>query len=128
MDKTYVAACHLIECLTALPNLHTLEIAVMQRDQSVDHIADALEERKPQFQQIRTLVLPDNAHLLMRCCPNVEDLTCSGATPYEPFVESLVVGELNRITKLSILSGRFLWSYDLWSSRAHFIYHSPSTG
>jgi len=127
MDKTYVAACRLIECLAALPNLHTLEIAAVRRNQPLDYIVDALEERKPQFQQIRTLVLPDKVHWLLRCCPNVEDLACYGVTPDEAFVESLVVGELNRITKLSMLSRSISLGEDPWSGRVYPISHSPPT-
>ena len=120
MDKTYIAACRFIECLTALPNLHTLETTAMPWNHPVDHILDALEERKPRFQQVRTLVLPNEAHWLMQCCPNIEDLTCYGSTPYEAFVKSLVVGQLNRITKLSILF-RGSVGEDPWPSRVYFI-------
>ena len=120
-----MVACRFIKCLAALPNLHTLEIALMWRDQFVaDHFVDALKKRKPQFQQLRTLVLPDKAHWLLRCCPNVEDLTCYGVTPDEAFVESLVVGKLNHITKLSILSRSVLLGEDPWSSG--FLFFSPT--
>jgi len=126
-DKTYVAACRFIECLTALPNLHTLEIAAMRQDHPIGYIVDALREREPHFQQVRTLVLPDKAHWLLRCCPNVEDLACYGATPDEAFVESLVVGELNCITKLSILSRSISLGEGPWSGGVYFIPHSLPT-
>ena len=121
---TYVAACRFIECLTTLPNLHTLEIALMWRYQFfADHFVDALKKRKPRFQQLRALVLPDKAHWLLRCCPNVEDLTCYGVTPDEAFAESLVAGELTRIAGLSILCRAVSLGADPWPGGVYFFPH-----
>ena len=112
---TYKVAKLFVECITTLPNLHTLEIVSMSGGRIVQSLATALEKRKQEIQQVRTLVLPPAAHWLLRYCPNVEDLTCCDAKPDERFVESLVVGGLNRITRFSVLypEGR-----DIWSSRS----------
>jgi len=129
LGGTYLAAQRFIECLTALPNLHTLEI-ISRWYYNFRSFLDVLKKRKPQFQQVRALVLPDEVHWLLRCCPNVEDLTCHRGTPAEAFVESLVVGGLNRITRFSVLSPSWSGislSRDHWSSRIYFISFSPPT-
>jgi len=113
-----------VECLTALPNLHTLEITSM-RDHNVQVFVTALEDRKLRLrlEQVRTLVLPAEAHRLLRYCPNVEDLACCATAPDEAFVQSIVTDGLNHITKLSILSlckrGSLPSSRDLYFLLAH---------
>jgi len=114
-----------VECLAALPNLHTLEITSMF-GRNVHALVTALENRKLRLrlQQIRTLILPAEVHRLLRYCPNVEDLTCCATMPDEAFVESLVVGGLDHITKLSVFppGKRGTRSNgDVWSSRVHFV-------
>lgn len=127
VSGTYLEAELFVECLTALPNLHTLEIAFAPRNQVVKHFVDALKKRESQFQQIRTLVLPDAVHWLLRCCPNVEDLTCCDTAPGIDFVESLAAGGSNHITRLTVLcpGGSVTWrSLDIWPSRVHSISRS----
>lgn len=104
------------ECLTVLPNLHTLEIVSMRKDESVQSFAIALERAKLQLQlrQVRTLVLPPSAHWLLRYCPNVEDLTCCATKPDEAFVGSLVAGRLHHLTKFAVLCPG---DTDIWPSR-----------
>ena len=114
-----------VECLTALPNLHTLEITSMW-DHNVQVFVTALEDRKVrlQLQRVQALVLPAEAHRLLQYCPNIEDLTCCATAPNEAFAESLMAGGLSRITKLSVLSpGRgVIWSSGkIWSSRVYFV-------
>jgi len=123
VSGTYQGAELFIDCLTALQNLRTFEITSASQYKIVKYFVDTLKKKETQFQQIRTLVLPDAVHWLLRCCPNVEDLTCCTA-PGIDFVESLVAGELNRITKLSVLcpSGSSIWwNLDIWSSTIHFV-------
>jgi len=104
-----------VNCLTTLANLHTLEIVSMGEDgRCVQPFVTALKKTKPQPRQVRTLVLPLTAHLLLRYCPNVEDLTCCAMKPSEAFVESLVAGRLSRVTKFSIL---YPGDKDIWPSR-----------
>jgi len=118
-----------IDCLSALPNLHTLEITTNSQYLIIKYCVDTLKKRVPQFQQVRTLVLPDAVHRLLRCCPNVEDLTCC-TPPGMDFVKSLMAGGLNRITRFSVLrpSGSLVYmSLDIWSSRIHSVSCSPSS-
>jgi len=91
-----------VKCLAALPNLHTLEVGCMLKVQDLGFSAAILGGRKLQLQQVRKLILPPTARFLLRSCPNVEDLTCCDMAPTEAFLESIVAGGLNRITKLSI--------------------------
>ena len=128
MSGTHLAAERFVECLTALPNLHTLEFAPVSQHHVVKYFVDALKTRNCQFQQVRELVLPDAVHWLLRCCPNVVDLTCCGEAPGLDFVESLEAGGLNHITKLSILrpgGGVLWWDLDIWPSRISFVSRLP---
>lgn len=119
-----------VECLATLPNLHTLEIFSMQEHELVQAFATALEERKPPLQQVRTLVLPPTAHWLLRYCPNVEDLTCCAMRPNNSFVESLMAGGPNHITKFSSL---YLVGTDprpiegVWLGTAYLVSRPPLT-
>ena len=122
-----------VECLTALPNLHTLEISSMWEDQIAQSFTTALRERKPklQLQQVQTLILPPKAHQLLRYCPNVEDLTCCTMKPDIGFVESLAVGGPVRIAKFSVLclEGKDTRSMkDIWSGMVYFVSPLPSMG
>lgn len=122
VDGTNQAAECFIECLGTLPNLHTLEINFIWQHQVVEHFADTLKKKKPELPQIRTLVLSDAVHWLLRCCPKVEDLTCCEVAPGMDFVESLVAGGSNSITKFSIMCpGRTWQRADIWPSRIYFI-------
>jgi len=130
VSGTYLEAELLVECLTALSSCHTLEIAFAPPNQVIKHFVDALKKRGSQFQQVRTLVLPDAVHWLLRCCPNVEDLTCCGTPPGIDFVESLAANGLNCITKLTVLcpgGSGIWWSLDIWPSKIHILPPSPSS-
>jgi len=84
----------------------------------------ALGERKL---PVQTLALPPTAHFLLRYYPNIEDLTYGRAAPTEAFAESLVVGGLNLVTKLSVMCrGRWseTWpSVDICSSKVYLVSH-----
>jgi len=113
INGRYRVAKMFVECLATLPNLHTLEIVSMTEGRIVQSLATALEKKKPNLQQVRTLVLPPAAHWLLRYCPNVENLTCCAEKPDERFVESLVIGGLEHITKFSVL---YPEERDIWPS------------
>lgn len=112
------------ECLTTLPNLHTLEIASVWENRIARSFATALEKRKLQLQlqQVRTLALDPTVHRLLWYCPNVEDLMCCAMEPGGSFVKSLVTAGLNNVTKLSVL---YPGKRDIWSGVAYLISRSP---
>ena len=68
-------------CLESLPNLRTLEIGWMNGPYA-DPLGNAL--KGVELPQIKTLILPPAARILLRYCPNVEDVVCvvGGATTY----------------------------------------------
>ena len=112
-----------VECLAALPNLHTLEIGSMPRGIAPERFIITLGRRKL---PVRTLILPPTAHPLLRYCPNVEDLTCSDTAPDTAFVESLKAGGSNHITKLSVScpgGDDNSSNEDVCSSRVYFADH-----
>jgi len=117
-DVTDKATKLFVECLTVLPNLHTLEIISMWEPETIMCLTTALGEVRPRLQQVRTLILPPMAHWLLRYCPNVEDLTCVAGRPEERFVESLVVGRLHHITKFRVL---YPGCGDMWQSMVHLV-------
>ena len=114
-----------VNCLATFPNLHTLEIGSTPNGLVLESLTTtALGKRKL---PVRTLALPPTAHFLLRYCPNIEDLTCGPTAPTEAFVESLVVGGLNLVTKLSV-SCRGGWSdtgpsVDICPSRVYPVSH-----
>lgn len=110
------------KCLTALPNLHSLEIVSAWDHKLAEVLVTALGKEKPQLQRVRTLVLPPQAYGLLRYCPNVEDLTCC-RSPDEHFIETLVESRSNHLTKFSAVYVRELG--DTWSSAAYFVSRSP---
>ena len=68
-------------CLESLPNLHTLEIGWMDGPYARP-LRDALSGIE--LPQIKTLILPTTADILLEHCPDVEDVVCvvRGATTY----------------------------------------------
>jgi len=107
-----------VKCLTVLPNLHTLEIALMWDGELAKVLVTALGKEKPQLQRLRILTLPPEVHQLLWYCPNVENLRCSSA-PDECFAETLMASELNHLTKLSVVY--LARKVDVWQSRAYFV-------
>ena len=112
-----------VKCLTALPNLHTLEIVSLQGAQIIRSFVTALTRREPKLQQVRTLIMPPTAHRLLHYCPNVQDLTCCDWKPDRDFVDSLAAGGPNRVTKFSVLCAagkdtRLM--RDIWPGMVHF--------
>lgn len=91
-----------VECLQALPNLHTLEI-----DRVDNFAANPLEEALTgvKLPQIKTLILPPTAHPLLQHCRYVEELVCmvryQTASPDE-FLKSLASKRDSRVARLAI--------------------------
>ena len=125
MDETARMTELFVKCLAALPNLHTIEIVSMRGGGDIRSFPTALEQTRLQLQlqKVRTLALPPNAHWLLRYCPNVEGLTCCAAEPDEAFVESLVVGGLNRVAKFSLVCPGYR---NIWPSRVYLVSCSSS--
>lgn len=62
------------DCLTHLPNLHTLRICHVRK-----HLTTMLKDEfeGKHYPQVRTIILPTCAHNILRACPNVVDVTCN---------------------------------------------------
>ena len=70
-----------VDCLLALPNLHTLEIAPTSLP-LVTLFGTAFKHR-PQYRCIRKLIAPSGAHPILQCLPNLEELVCTrGEKPH----------------------------------------------
>lgn len=63
-----------IKCLESLPSLHTLEIGQDDECITTPLGRNALKLKRVNLPQIKTLILPPAAHLLLKYCPNVEDV------------------------------------------------------
>lgn len=70
-----------VDCLLALPNLHTLEIAPTSLP-LVTLFGNAFKHR-PQYGSVRRLIAPAGAHPILQCLPNLEELVCTrGEKPH----------------------------------------------
>jgi len=70
-----------VDCLLALPNLHTLEIAPTSLP-LVTLFGNAFKPR-PQYRSVRKLIAPSGAHPILQCLPNLEELVCTrGEKPH----------------------------------------------
>ena len=70
-----------VDCLLALPNLHTLEIAPTSLP-LVTLFSNAFKTR-PHYKCIRKLIAPSGAHPILQCLPNLEELVCTrGEKPH----------------------------------------------
>ena len=104
-------------CLESLPNLHTLEIGWMNGPHARP-LRDAL--KGVELTQIKTLILPPAADILLEHCPGVEDVVCvvGGATTYGlgALLMRLASNKDSKVKRLAIpLVWRSDWWYD-WSS------------
>jgi hypothetical protein len=85
------------QCLSVLPNLHTIKVA-HAHSKIMSYLKSAFEGKT--FPAVRTVSLPSSAHAILRCCPAVEDVTCTvgdGGT----LISAIAAGKCNRLTKLS---------------------------
>jgi len=64
----------LVDLLSVLPNVHTVEFVHVNSQMSPE-IKTAFEGRS--FPPIKTLVLPMCAHEFVPCCPAIEEVTCN---------------------------------------------------
>jgi hypothetical protein len=70
-----------VDCLLALRNLHTLEIAPTSLP-LVTLFGNAFKNH-PQYRSIRKLIAPSGAHPILQCLPNLEELVCTrGEKPH----------------------------------------------
>ena len=70
-----------VDCLLALRNLHTLEIAPT----SLPFVTlfDNAFKTRPQYRCVRKLIAPSGAHPILHCLPNLEELVCTrGKKPH----------------------------------------------
>ena len=92
---------HFVEYLMFLPNLHTLEIRG-------DHVVTTSLEKALKgvlLPQIKTLILPPNAHPILPHCPNVEDVVYAvrdRTWSSDEFLESLASNLNSKIKRLAI--------------------------
>jgi hypothetical protein len=66
----------LASCLGALPNLHTLQIPLIKDPLITHDIARAFADKS--FPQIRRVLTPCRGRHILRACPNVEEVICTG--------------------------------------------------
>jgi len=92
-----------VRSLEFLPNLHTLEIGPVNYHPFSPPFGNALDGVK--LPQIKVLILPPIAHILVKHCPNVEavDWVIGEHTviPYE-FLRSLMSTQDSKIKRLAI--------------------------
>lgn len=89
-----------VDCLLALPNLHTLEIAPTSLP-LVTLFGNAFKHR-PLVKSVRKLISPSGAHPIIQCLPNLEELVCT------------------RGEKPHILLTRVFQAYDSMNTKAKF--------
>jgi len=71
----------LVDCLLALPNLQTLEIAPTSLP-LLTLFSNAFKNR-PHYRSVRKLIAPAGAHPILQCLPNLEQLVCTrGEKPH----------------------------------------------
>lgn len=63
-----------VECLEKLPNLETLQI-LRAHSQMSSMITDYFQRHT--FPQIRTVIVPEQGHEILRCCPNARKVICN---------------------------------------------------
>ena len=98
-----LAAPTFIKCLESLPSLHTLEIGFVYYNPRAPILKNALKGVK--LPQIKSLVLPQVAHILIKHCPNVEsvDWVVGDTTVVsDEFLESLASIRHSKIERLAI--------------------------
>jgi len=92
-----------VSCLVSLPNLHTLEIGFGERNPSTYTLRRALGWIR--LPQIKTLIIPESAHPLLKHCRNVEEVVWVIAdTPItsSAFLRSLASNWGSKVKRLTI--------------------------
>lgn len=87
-------------CLVSLPNLHTIEIYYTH-----PNITTAIKEAFEgcSLPSVQTAVLPPAAHDILRCCPNVRDVTCSGEIERVHMLCAAIVAKCPKVERVSWL-------------------------
>jgi len=92
-----------VDCLELLLNLHTLEIGSSENNPDTILLRDALG--RVRLPQIKTLIIPESAHPLLKHCCNVEDvvwvITNKPVTSTE-FLRSLTSNRFSKVKRLVI--------------------------
>ena len=72
-----------VDCLLALRNLHTLEIAPTSLPLVTLFSSAFAFKHRPQYPSVRRLIAPAGAHPILQCLPNLEELVCTrGEKPH----------------------------------------------
>ncbi|KDQ60174.1 hypothetical protein JAAARDRAFT_125597 [Jaapia argillacea MUCL 33604] len=90
----------LVSCLESLPNLHTLQV-VHAHAQMTSALGKAFENVS--LPTIRTVILPSCAHNIIKCCPEVRDVTCN-EDDGSKLIGSLVKGGCNKVERIAGIS------------------------
>ena len=92
-----------VTCLKSFPNLHTLLIGAVHGSVTTQ-LKKALKCVK--LPQIKTLILPPAAHLLLKHCRNVEEVFCVcykyETVPSDGFLIALTSNRKSKIKRLAI--------------------------
>ncbi|KAG8694030.1 hypothetical protein FRC08_008744 [Ceratobasidium sp. 394] len=89
-----------VRMLQSLPNIHTLQIPHIHYA-----MASALENafRGSRFPSIRTVIMPNSAHEILRCCPGVESITCNNGDGSN-LVSAVVEAGCNKLQVMQYVS------------------------
>ena len=96
-----------VECIKSLPNLHTLEIGSWA-EHTTTRLRVAL--KSVELPQVKALIIPPTAHLLLQHCHDVEDVVCvvkEEITTSDDFLGSLISNQDSKVKRLAIPLG--LW-------------------
>ena len=95
--------CPLVRCLSFLPNLHTLEIGSSDDGPDTALLKRALG--RIILPQMKTLIIPESAHPLLRHCPNIEDVVwviADKPITSDEFLQSLTSNGDSKVERLAI--------------------------
>ncbi|KAG5340348.1 hypothetical protein C0989_002078 [Termitomyces sp. Mn162] len=115
-----------VRCLKVLPNLHTLQI-LRAHSQMTTHLKNAFGQHK--IPQVRTIVLPDYAHNVLRACPEVRVVMCNceegskliGAIAKECKKVQVLRGFYPNVNMMKSMSMRFGYSGKIHCSLASYV-------
>ena len=113
-------------CLESLPNLHTLEIGWVDGPYARP-LGKAL--RGIELPQIKTLILPPTVNVLLKHCPDVEDVVCVvGGVPTYRLDALLIRLASNKDSKVKRLAIPLMLWNDRSSKRFSFLYSRQRVG
>ncbi|CAA7269121.1 unnamed protein product [Cyclocybe aegerita] len=94
-----------VQTIEALPNCHTLQILRAHHKMST-MFKGAFEGRS--FPQIRTVVLPSQAHHVLRCCPEARRVICNSYDHGSQLVSAIA----KNCKKVEVIEGLHWWHGD----------------